>query len=152
LGRQRRERGSAAFYREQEGDERSPALHGPSMAFFTGRVNGRGEQTKSSSIMRVIKRACGVKLRLRARESRRRVSNARRGRLDRSAARLGAARTRRARDAVGRWARLPGAWACSAGWLCCWRLAQERARGEKREIRGGRERSAGDGGLAGWRA
>jgi hypothetical protein len=48
----RRERGSAAFYREQEGEERSPVLHGPSMAFFTGRVNGRGEQTKSSSITR----------------------------------------------------------------------------------------------------
>jgi hypothetical protein len=138
LGRKRRERGSAAFYREHEGEERSPTLHGPSMTFFTRRVNGRGERTKSSSITRVIKRACSVNLRLRAWESRRRVSNARRGRLDRSAARRAgiAAASRR----------------CSAGWLCCWWLAQERARGEKREIRGGRERSAGGGGLAGWRA
>ena len=55
-------------------------LHGPSMAFFTGRVNGRGKRTKLSSITRDSKRACGVNLRLRARESRRRDSNARRGR------------------------------------------------------------------------
>jgi hypothetical protein len=48
----RRERGSAAFYREQEGEDRSLVLHGPSMAFFTGRVNGRGKRTKSSSITR----------------------------------------------------------------------------------------------------
>jgi hypothetical protein len=63
----RRERGSAAFYREQEGEERSPALHGPSMAFFTGRVNGRGEWTKSSSITRDSKRSCGDSIRLRFR-------------------------------------------------------------------------------------
>jgi hypothetical protein len=152
LDRQRRERGSAAFYREQEGEERSPALHGPSMAFFIGRVNGRGERTKSSSITRVIKWACGVNLRLRARESRRRVSNARRGQLDRSAARrVGIAAASRRSSAWGgedaQGARRGGALGAAA-----WRLAQERARGEKREIRGGRERSAGGGGLAGWRA
>jgi hypothetical protein len=148
LDRQRRERGSAAFYMEQEGEERSPALHGPSMAFFTRRVNGRGERTKSSSITRVIKRACGVNLRLRARESRRRVSNARRGRLDRSAARragiaalLGLGRRGRA----GRAAR----WGAGRG---CLAASARESEGEKREIRGGRERSAGGGGLAGWRA
>jgi hypothetical protein len=59
----RRERGSAAFYREQEGEERSPALHGPSMAFFTW----RGERTKSSSITRDSKRSCGDSIRLRFR-------------------------------------------------------------------------------------
>jgi hypothetical protein len=35
-GRQEKGESSATFYREQEGEERSSVLHGPSMAFFTG--------------------------------------------------------------------------------------------------------------------